>query len=132
MVLFFAANGCVVAGLRDEAAALYPLVAERTDELPISLFDLVLTQRIAGMAAAAAERWDEAESHFEAALRQAEDFPNRLDEPQVKHWFGKMLLDRGQPQDEGRGREMLSSAIEGYTTLSMPLHAAMARHGLAT
>jgi hypothetical protein len=129
-VLFFAANGCVVAGLDEEGAALYPLVAERTDQLPIGLFDLVLAQRVAGMAAAASERWEDAEGHFEAALRQVEEFPDRFDEPQVKHWFGKMLLDRGRPADEARGRALLSSAIEGYATIRMPLHAEMARQRL--
>jgi len=127
-MLVFAAYGCVVAGLRDEAAALYPLVAERTDQFPIGLFDLVLTQRVAGMAAAADERWNDAARHFEAALRQAEEIPNRIDEPQVRHWFGKMLLDRGGSQDEARGREMVGSAIDSYTTIGMPLHAAMARN----
>jgi tetratricopeptide (TPR) repeat protein len=130
-MLVFAADGCVVAGLHDEAATLYPLVAERADLFPISLFDLVLTQRIAGMAAAVSERWDDAERHFVAALHQAEGFPNRLDEPQVKQWFGKMLLDRGRPQDKARGREMLDSAVEGYTRIRMPIHAAMARQVLA-
>jgi tetratricopeptide (TPR) repeat protein len=126
-MVIFAAYGCVVSALHDEAAALYPLVAERTDQIPIGLFDLVLTQRVAGMAAAAAERWDDAARHFEAALQQAEEFPNRIDEPQVRHWFGKMLLDRGRPQDHARGREMVGSAIDRYTTIGMPLHAAMAR-----
>jgi tetratricopeptide (TPR) repeat protein len=126
--LFAAAHGSAVAGLTDEASALYPLVAERTDEFVVgALFDVELSQRIAGMAAAAAERWDDAVRHFDIAVRQADELPLPLEQPQVAHWYGKMLLDRGDPDDVVRARELLESAIERYTAIGMPLHAAMAQ-----
>jgi tetratricopeptide (TPR) repeat protein len=123
-------QACVVAGLPEEAGALYPLVVGVHDDLPVSGFDLALCERIAGMAAAAAERWDDAVQHFEGALRRAVEIGDDLDLPQVEHWFGVMLLDRGQPEDRARARELLTSAIERYQALGMPLYEARARQAL--
>ena len=126
-MLIAAAHGCVVADLRDEAAGLYLLVAERAERIPINVFDIALTNRVAGMAAAAAERWDVAADHFEAALRQADEMPNRLDRPQVLHWFAKMLVDRGRHEDVERAGDMIGAALSEYERLGMPLHIEMAR-----
>jgi class 3 adenylate cyclase/tetratricopeptide (TPR) repeat protein len=129
--MFAAAHGSAVAGLADEADELYPLVAERLEEFVVgALFDVQLAQRIAGMAAAAAGRWDDAVRHFDIALDQAGSLPLPLEQPQVEHWYGKMLLDRGDPADAARGRELLGSAIARYAEIGMPLHAAMARSAL--
>lgn len=126
MMLFAAAQGCAIAGLTEDAAALYPLVAERVDVMPIgNAFDLSLVQRIAGMAAAAARRWDEAQEHFEHARRQVVELPNRLEHPHVLHWHAKMLLDRGKADDHERARTMLVEALDEYRGAGMPLHAAM-------
>jgi len=126
MALYGAAQGCVVAGLDEDAASLYPLVTEHLDRMPIgNVFDLTLGERIAGMCAAAARQWDAAERHFERALRQADDCPNRLDRPQVLHWYAVMLLDRGKAEDRARARSMLGAALDEYRRLGMPLHEAM-------
>jgi class 3 adenylate cyclase/tetratricopeptide (TPR) repeat protein len=124
-MLYAAAQGCAMAGLVEDAGALGPLVAERAHGFPITHFDMVLAQRIAGMAAAAVSRWDEAQEHFENARRQADEFPNRLERPQILHWYGKMLLDRGAPSDDERARAMLAAALDDYRRLGMPVHAAM-------
>jgi hypothetical protein len=127
MMLYAAARGCAIVGLTDEAGALYPLVAERADAMPIGdAFDMALGQRIAGMAAAAAGLWDQADAHFETAGRQAHEFPNRVDAPRVRHWHAKMLLDRGRPEDRDRARAMLADALDSFRKLGMPLQAAMA------
>ncbi len=126
-MLLAAAQGCVIVGLADDAAALYPLVAEQVDVLPVGNFDLVLAQRIAGMAAAAASHWDEAQAHFELAKRQSDEFPNHLERPQVLHWYGKMLLDRANAHDHHRARTMLVNALNEYRQLGMPVHESMAQ-----
>ncbi len=127
MTLYAAARGCAIVGLADEASALYPLVAEWVDTMPIAdIFEMPLAQRIAGMTAAAGRHWDQAETHFETATRQARDFPNRLDAPQVQYWYAKMLTDRGNPNDHDRARTMLADALESYRKLGMPLHQAKA------
>jgi tetratricopeptide (TPR) repeat protein len=119
-------HGAVVAGLIEEAAALYPQVAALAEEMPVTLFDFTIVDRVAAMAAAAGERWEEAVTHFESALRIAREFPVVVEEPQVQHWYGKMLLDRGRPEDAVRAKEMVEAALAGYGSLGMPLHAAMA------
>lgn len=126
--LVAAAHGAVVAGLSADAADLYPRLADLPEELPVTLFDVSLVHRVAGMAAAAAERWEDAAAHFDSALRQARAFPVVVEEPQVKHWYGKMLLDRGRPEDSGRAKEMIAEAFAGYRSLGMPLHMALAEH----
>jgi class 3 adenylate cyclase/tetratricopeptide (TPR) repeat protein len=120
-----AAEGCAIVGLAEDAAALYPLVAERVDVLPVGAFDLVLAQRVAGMAAAAAGQWDQAQAHFEKASRQSDEFPNRLERPQVLHWYGKMLLDRANTDDHERARTLLAAALNDYRQLGMPVHVSM-------
>jgi class 3 adenylate cyclase/tetratricopeptide (TPR) repeat protein len=123
--LFAAAQGCAVVGLAEDAGALYARVAERADVLPVGVLDVALAERIAGMAAAAVGLWDQAQEHFEKARRQAEEFPNRLDRPQVLHWYGKMLVDRGHADDRDWARAMLDHALEDYRRIGMPVHAAM-------
>jgi hypothetical protein len=100
-------------------------VAERVDVLPVGAFDVVLAQRIAGVAAAAGGRWDQAQAHFETARRQSEELPNRLEHLQVLHWYGKMLLDRANADDHERARTMLVDALDEYRQLGMPIHASM-------
>ncbi|HZU78806.1 MAG TPA: hypothetical protein VE991_02725, partial [Acidimicrobiales bacterium] len=124
--LIAAVHGSVVAGLPADAAELYPAVADLVDELPLSFFDITLTNRVAGMAAAAAGHWDEAVSHFETALRQAREWPVVIEEPQVKLWYGRTLLERGRSEDEARGRALVDEARTAYADLGMPLHTALA------
>ncbi|MGI8633548.1 MAG: AAA family ATPase [Solirubrobacterales bacterium] len=123
-------QACVVADLPAEAAALYPVVAALVDDVPVTGFDFALTDRVAGMAAAAGGQWDDAVRHFDAALRRAEEIDDTMDMPQVEHWFGEMLVDRGRPEDQGRARDLLTSAIECYGALGMPLLEARARQAL--
>lgn len=123
---FHAVLGAAMLGLEEVADRLYPEVARQAEGGWVVSFGSYLGQRVAAMAAACAGRWEEAESHFERALRQARDAPHRLEEPQVGHWYGKMLLDRGRPEDRDRARQMIGSALEGYRRMGMPLHTTMA------
>ena len=126
MMLNVAAETAAAAGLNDMAAEFYPLLAAHARLVAIRPFDWALTQRVAGMAAACAGQWEQAEAHFTEALAQAAAFPNVLDEPQVRHWYAKMLLDRGASVDHDRARDLLTSALEGYRRLGLPVRAKMA------
>jgi class 3 adenylate cyclase/tetratricopeptide (TPR) repeat protein len=130
-MLYAAAQGSAMVGLAEDAGALYPLVAERAEVVPLGVLDVVLAERIAGMAATAAGLWDLAQEHFEKATRQSDEFPNRVERPQVLHWYGKMLLDRANPGDHERARAMLVDALDDYRQLGMPIHAAMTEALLA-
>jgi hypothetical protein len=125
-------QACVVAGLLELAGQLYPIVADWVDDAATNGFDFSITHRNAGMAAAAAERWDEAAHHFEAALRIAVATSNRLERPHIEHWYGSMLRDRGRAEDRARAQTMLTSAVAQFQALGMPVHEARARAALST
>jgi class 3 adenylate cyclase/tetratricopeptide (TPR) repeat protein len=131
LMLSVSGETLAAAGFAEPSAELYPLLAAHTSRVAFRPFDWALTQRVAGMAAAAAGLWDEAEAHFEQALVQAQTLPNVMDEPRVQHFFGKMLLDRGLPADLDRGRGLVQAAVEGYRRLGMPVRAAMAEEVLS-
>jgi hypothetical protein len=132
MMLNAAVRGCAIVGLTEDAAALYPLVAARVDEMPIADFwDVTLAHRVAGMAASAAGMWDEADSHFVAARRQVDEFPNPLDLPHVLYWHAAMLLERGKPEDRKCAHEMLDEALAGFERFGVPWHAARVEDLLA-
>ena len=115
-------------GEDDEAAKLYPLTTQAIDTGTIMLhygcFDLF--EKIAGIAATAARDWPAAAAHFENALKQAEAIPHKLDQCEVRYWYGKMLAERSASGDRERARELLSDAIKGYRSIGMPLHLEMA------
>jgi tetratricopeptide (TPR) repeat protein len=118
-----AGESAAVAGLADVCAELYPALADHPDQFAFRPFDWALTHRVAGMAAAGAGRWDDAEQHLREALAQAESLPNLLEVPRVRHAYGEMLLRRGAPADRGRAHELLGAARDGYRAMGMPVRA---------
>ncbi|HEX6758661.1 MAG TPA: AAA family ATPase [Propionibacteriaceae bacterium] len=114
-------------GLYEEAAALTPLV-ERVlalDKKWITLDGRLLETR-AGLVAAAARRWDEAERQFRIAREVAEQMGNRLEIADLGRLHARMLLDRGGKGDHERAAEMLQEALFAYRTFGMPAYAAEA------
>ncbi|MCA1846201.1 MAG: hypothetical protein LC792_24015, partial [Actinobacteria bacterium] len=129
-LVFSGVEALVVIGERSEAAALYPLVIEA-----IEMGNVVdgyggeiqgrLLHMLAGMAAGAGGRWDEAETHFNKALDQAEILGLQMERPDLLRFYAGMLIDRGRPEDEPRVRQFLDEATETYQALSMPRHEEM-------
>ena len=85
---------------------------------------------MAGIAAAAAGQWEKAEEHYKTALRQAHELPHKIEQPEVRRWYARMLLDRDAPGDRDRARELLTEAIEMYRRIGMPKHVQMAERML--
>jgi hypothetical protein len=85
-----------------------------------------LLETRAGLAAAAARRWDEAERHFGMARMVATQMSNRLELADLARLHARMLLDRGDPGDHARAAEMLQEALSAYRTFGMPAYAAEA------
>jgi len=93
-------EGLSVLGEHAQAAALYQLVLELIATGAVCLaFISRFPQTIAGLAAAAAERWNDAEQHFQIALRQARDFPHLVELAEVHRFYGVTLIERGRPKD---------------------------------
>jgi class 3 adenylate cyclase/tetratricopeptide (TPR) repeat protein len=126
-MLFRVVEGLAVLAERNEAAKLYPLVLEAIDTgavIPWSGDRLV--QTVAGMAAAAGGQWGKAEEHYQTALRQAHELPVVIQQPEVRRWYARMLIDRNAPGDREKARELLTEAIAMYRRIGMPKHVEMA------
>jgi len=63
---------------------------------------------------------------FGRALEEAERIPIKLEQPEIRRWHAKMLIERGAPGDRARARELLDEAIEAYRALGMPRHVSLA------
>jgi hypothetical protein len=81
---------------------------------------------VVGIAAACGQRWDVAQEHYEATLRQAHELPHKIAQPEVRRWYARMLLDRNGAGDRDKARTLLGEAVEMYRTIGMPKHFEMA------
>jgi tetratricopeptide (TPR) repeat protein len=121
-------EGLVMIGRDEEASCLYPLLRARIDDgLVLNHWDMRLLNAVAGLAAAAGREWDTSEEHYQAALRQAEELPHRLDQPEVRRLYAMMLMERAATGDLDLARVLLTDAIARYRTIGMPRHVAAAK-----
>ncbi len=127
-MLVSAVEGLFVLGERDRAAALYDGVLECMDETrtvcPNST-DCRLIERTAGIGAMAARCWDDAEGHFRAALRLAEELPHRPEAAHTRRFFAQMLLERDGPGDRLEATQLITEAAELYRQMGMSRHLIM-------
>ena len=56
----------------------------------------------------------------------AEELPQRLEQPEVRRWYARMLIDRDAPGDREKARQLLEEAIAMYRQIGMPKHVEMA------
>ena len=90
-------------------------------------YDKRLIESVAGLAADAAGNSTRADEHFARALRQAEDLPHRLDQPETRRLYAWVLIERGSTADRVRAADLLDEAVEGYHSIGMPRHVALAQ-----
>jgi tetratricopeptide (TPR) repeat protein len=126
-MLFGVVEGLVVLGEQHEAAKFYPLVLEAIDTgALVRWFTWGLVQTVAGIAAAADRQWAKAEEHYRTALRLARELPVVIEQPEVRRWCARMLLDRDGPGDRDQAFRLLTEAITMYRQIGMPKHVEMA------
>jgi class 3 adenylate cyclase/tetratricopeptide (TPR) repeat protein len=131
-MLYGVVEGLAVLGERDEAAKLYPQVLEAIDTgALVRWWTHGLNQTTAGIAAACGRQWEKAEEHYETALRQAHELPVVMEQPEVRRWYARMLIDRDGPGDRDKGGALLAEAIAMYREIGMPKHVEMAEALLA-
>ena len=110
--------------LYEEAAALSTLVegvlARGNSWITL---DGRLVETRAGIAAAAARRWEEAERYFAIAREVATQMSNRLELADLNRLHARMLLDRGGTGDDARAAEMLETALAAYRDFGIPAYA---------
>jgi tetratricopeptide (TPR) repeat protein len=116
-------------GEKEEAARLYErLAAGLQPGMAVwAPYDGKLIQLIAAISAAAGQQWDLAEGHFRIALEQADGLPHRIQQPEVRRWYARMLIDRNASGDREKARSLLGEAIERYEQIGMPKHADLTR-----
>ncbi len=116
-------EGLVMLGEQAQAGQLYPLARELVGTGAVALLPLFrFTQTIAGVAAAAAGQWEAAEDHFQIAMQQAESFPDRLEQAEIRRFRAMMLMDRASSGDREKAQTLLGEALETYTLIGMPRH----------
>lgn len=122
-----AVEGMAMIGESHRLAELYPVTLEAVASgnlIRASYFGLVQTS--AGIAAAAGQLWEKAEEHFRIALRQAHEIPYRVEQPEVRRWYARMLIERNASGDKEKARSLLSEAVPMYRDMEMPRHLAIA------
>jgi hypothetical protein len=54
-----------------------------------------------------------------------------IQQPEVRRWYARMLIDRDGPGDRDKARQLLTEAIAMYRQIGMPKHVEMAETILA-
>jgi tetratricopeptide (TPR) repeat protein len=127
-MLVMVVEGLAMLGKQAQAGQLYPLVRELIDTGAIVSWPIPrYTQTIAGLAAAGAHLWKAAEEHFQIARRQADFFPDRLEQAEICRFYAMMLINRAALGDREKGRAVLNEALESYSSIGMPRHIEMTR-----
>ena len=121
-LLFALVEACAVAGERARAAELLPLVREAVATNARYAWCFGYVEKVAGIAAAAGERWDEAEEHFANAEQQASELPHRLELAEIRRWRAWALQRRAGAGDRRRADELQAAAGSAYRELGMPRH----------
>ena len=106
------AEACVLVGDRADAERLYDLLLPYADRNAIALTQVPfgpVALRL-GMLAALLERWDEAETHFEAALERCELLGARAMRPRVLREYARGLVRRTGEGDSARAAALHAEA----------------------
>jgi hypothetical protein len=125
-MLALVVEGLFILGEHAQAGQLYPLVRELIDTGAVVCWPIPrYTQTVAGLAAAGAHQWEAAEKHFQVARRQADFFPDRLEQAEIRRFHAMMLRDRADAGDREKAQTLLSEALETYAHIGMPRHIEM-------
>lgn len=84
-----------------------------------------LPERAAGIAATAGRRWDDAETHFRTALRQAAELSTCPRPPTTVASSPPCCSSATAPGDKAEAEALIDDARDLYRTMGMPKHAAM-------
>ncbi|MGB2695337.1 MAG: AAA family ATPase [Dehalococcoidia bacterium] len=115
-----------VLGRRDEVAPLYGLTREAVESGTLLIWPTTSVSMIAGIAASAGARADDARTHFETALRQTEEMPAPIAQAETRRWYARALIDEGAPSSLTHARQLLTEALGSYSQLGMPKHVELA------
>lgn len=119
-------EGLSILDEHSQAGELYTPARELVDTGAVTLWPIFrFTHTVAGIAAAAAHKWQAAEDHFQTAMQQAESLPHRLEQAEIRRFHAMMLIDRAGPSDREGAHGLLNQARETYEQIGMPCHVEM-------
>jgi tetratricopeptide (TPR) repeat protein len=98
----------------------------------ISLLCTGSISRPLGLLATTLSRLEDAEHHFEQALRMNMQIRSPLWIVHTQHDYARMLLKRNQPGDQGKALELLTNALDTAEQLSLKVLADNARSLMQT
>jgi hypothetical protein len=55
-------------------------------------------------------------------MQQAENFPQRIEQAEIRRFRAMMLIDRGARGDRGEAQRLLNEALLSYRQIGMPRH----------
>ena len=120
--LFKVIEGLAIIGERARAAALYPLAVEALATESVVTFDAShLLETVAGIAAAAGGHRELAATHFQTAIRLADEMPFKSEQAEARYWYARTLADWPAP-DRTQMRGLLEAALTIYGMANMPWH----------
>jgi DNA-binding SARP family transcriptional activator len=121
----FLAESSVALGDTDAAAALYRLLAPWAEYVAVDVAEGFRgsVSRDLGLLAAALERFDDAEGHFEDALGVNERMRAIPWLAHTREGYARMLVARGDSGDPERARDLIEAAIATYRELGMETYA---------
>ena len=127
-MLALVVEGLSMLGEQAQTGQLYPLVREMIDSGAVVIWPIPrYVQTVAGLAAAGAHQWEASEKHFQLAARQADFYPDRLEQAEIRRFHAMMLRDRAGRGDREQAQTLLSEALETYELIGMRRHIDMTR-----
>jgi hypothetical protein len=125
-MLMLVIEGLFMLGEEVQAGELYPVVRELIDTGAVVGWPIPrYTQTIAGLTAAGAHQWKAAEEHFHIARRQADFFPDRVEQAEIRRFHAMMLINRAAPGDRAKAQTLIKEALATYSQIGMPRHIEM-------
>ena len=121
-VVILAAEVCVYLGDAVRASQLYPLLKDYAGTTPIVDLGgpcLGSVDRLLGKLDTVMERWELAQTHFEAALVMDQKSGSRVWLAHSRYAYAVMLHRRAQAGDLDRARVLLADALAESTALGM-------------
>ena len=116
------AEVCAFVGDAEQAKTLYDLIADYADRNGVLSLGAVCTGSVAHQAAllaSTAGRLDEAETHFETALRANERMGTRPFLARTQFAYARMLLKRDGEGDYEKARELIADSLETAEEIGM-------------
>ncbi|MCH6563012.1 MAG: protein kinase [Myxococcales bacterium] len=115
------ARACVLLGDTQRAEFLYERLTPLADRMACLVFFLSLgsVEGQLGLLATILGRWDDAERHFEAAIRRNEQVGARPFLAYARYDYAQMCLARGRGGDRDKALALVNQALEEARSLGM-------------